>query len=118
MEDVTQAAQTLLMQVEEATRSLKLEALLAELDDLQQKAKAADFWQDSPAAQVTMKRIASLEARTAPWQKLLTSLREVQELSTMGDSTLTAEITKQLDQCAQDFEALKGELKYAGPYDN
>jgi peptide chain release factor 2 len=65
-----------------------------------------------------MKHISKLESRVQPWLDLQKSIADVDELLTLGDTSLQVELTTQLEQVNQDFSALKEELRFNGPYDD
>lgn len=118
MDQLLKQAESLLAEVRAATARLKIASLTTELEQLQAKSQAPDFWQDSTGAQEVMKQISKLEVRTAPWQKLEQSLADLVELLQLQDVSLQADIEKQLATAAADFDQLKEQLKFAGPYDD
>jgi peptide chain release factor 2 len=65
-----------------------------------------------------MKQIAKLEHRVEPWQQLHKAVGEVQELLSLDDPSLKAELTAQLAETQTKFEDLKADLKFNGPYDD
>ena len=101
-----------------AMERLQVSALTARLAALQLQTGEADFWQQPDKAQIIMKDIAKLELRVDPWNQLAASLAEIVELSAAGDSSLEAELQGQLDAAQRQFESLKEELKFNGPYDD
>ena len=64
-----------------------------------------------------LKKIADLDSRITPWQKLRESLADLQELAATKDASLTSELNTQLEGLQGTFEKLKGQLKLAGPFD-
>lgn len=117
MEEVSKQALQLQAAVHEAVERLKIEALTHELEDLQRQSQQPDFWSDSLQAQQVMQAIAKLEGRISPWHKLQKAVAETVELSQLNDTTMQAELNQQLAQTQASFDALKGELKFRGPYD-
>lgn len=118
MEDVQRAAQALQAEVEQALTRLHFAELRAQKAQLDAQIAQPDFWQDAQKAQEVSKQQAKLEKRLAPWQALQTSVGEVVELVGLNDSSLRVDLEKQLATARQDFQTLKEELKFAGPYDD
>ncbi len=104
--------------VAEAVALLKITELKEELTSLAVQSQAADFWNDQTAAQAAMKQQASLQARVEPWQQLQTQLQESLELAELDDSSVQAELLAQLERCQKDFDQLKHQLQFSGPYDD
>lgn len=92
----------------------RLEARKAELDT-----EAADphLWQNNDRAQTVLREQAALDKRLQPWQAVRQSVADVLELLAMQDSALLGDLTQQLDRAEQQFNELKEELKFNGPYD-
>ncbi len=92
----------------------KLEQRKAELD-----VSAADqnLWQDADMAQMVMREQAALEKRLAPWRAVRQSVADVLELCEMQDASLIHDLTNQLETAEKQFNELKEELKFNGPYD-
>ena len=112
------AVADLYYQIEQATKRLELAGLKEELDSFKKQSTEPDFWQDSARAQTTMKRLSALEARVVPWQKLLASAADLNELALLDDPKLSNDISRQLEKLKQEFEAKKNDLKLAGLYDD
>lgn len=104
--------------IDEAWKRLDLDRLVTELDVLRAKSLKSDFWNDTVVAQDAMKQIAKLEARIVPWQRLKQGISEVVELAKLEDASLADELKVQQEQLESDFDALKEELKFNGPYDS
>jgi peptide chain release factor 2 len=118
MEDIQKQAAQLLDGIVDAMRRLEIERLQRELADLTKQSQAVDFWNDATAAQDIMKRLSKLQERTAPWQELQQSVRDIQELVTLNDATLHDDLARQLQAAETRYTALKEQLKYSGPYDD
>lgn len=109
---------SLLEQVQAACQQLKIDALSAELKALQTEAAAPDFWQTAANPQAVMQQIAKLETRTQPWLTLRQQLQDLAELAALADPTMEAEITEQTAKAEADFNQLKTDLQFSGPYDD
>lgn len=118
MDDIKLRAQSLLNQVDDSIGSLDLPKLQKELDALKNKQSEPDFWADNERAQKVMQQNSKLEAKINPWQGLRANLKEVLELSEMGDESVKTQLESQLNQAQETYEQLKKELRYSGPYDD
>ncbi|HVV66608.1 MAG TPA: peptide chain release factor 2 [Candidatus Saccharimonadales bacterium] len=118
MQEEQKRAADLKTEVEAAFNKLKITELSGQLDALRNQSQQADFWSDSTKAQEIMKQIARLETRVEPWLKLQKSVEEAGELLKLNDESLKGELTQQLGQAEKDFNELKEELKFNGPYDS
>lgn len=117
MDELQERAAALQSDVRAAMDKLAIEQLSAELEGLQQRSAAPDFWHDSSAAQAVMKQIARLEARTKPWIELHQSVTDAAELAALDDVSLTDDIRQHLEAAEEAFARLKQHLKFSGPFD-
>ncbi len=116
--DIKNRALALQREVAAAMKRLDIDGLGKEHDKLLQESQKSDFWNDSPAAQSTMQMIAKLNERVKPWQDLAASLGDIVELSSGNDKSLETELGQQLAAAGTQFDGLKAELKFNGPYDD
>jgi len=117
MHDGLSRAQSLSGLVADAILKLNISVQQKELTELKHQSESPTFWQNNQAAQLTMKKIASLETLIAPWLKLQTAINEAIELLETGDKSIKTELNKQLTDLEGQFEALRGILRFNGPYD-
>lgn len=94
-----------------ADRESKLAELSKQLED-------PDIWKDGLKAQELSKQQAKLSSSIQPWLDLRAKISELKELAELNDESLKTDIEKQLTECKQQFEQLKQELKYNGPFDD
>lgn len=118
MDEQRKQASSLQRDVTAAVQQLDMQSLERQLQELQTASQQPDFWQNSAQAQDIMKQIAKLETRVEPWRKLKQSITDIQSLLELHDVSLDAELTVQLAETSQAFNALKEELKFNGPYDD
>jgi peptide chain release factor 2 len=114
--DIEEQAHNLQAEITATMKQLDIAGLEKELKDLTGRSQQPDFWQDSTAAQKVMQKIARLEQRVKPWQELADSVDEVAELG--KDASLADELAQQLADAARQFNELKADLKFNGPYDD
>lgn len=118
MDEQSKRIQALESAINAAIAKLLINQLNDELISLQSSSQKPDFWNDSTAAQQTMKHIATLQSRVEPWLQIKSSISEISELAKMNDTSLNSELLTQLDEVDRQFTALKSALKFAGPFDD
>lgn len=111
-------AKDLQAEINTAFNRLDIAKLVTEAENLRQESSSQHFWDDSSHAQEVMKQLSKLETRTAPWMKLESGVNDLVELSQANDPTLVAELEAQKQSLQTQFQALKEELKFSGPYDD
>jgi peptide chain release factor 2 len=105
-------------QIAAALDRLHFADLIVQQKVLDEQMARSDFWSNAQAAQEVAKQHAKLEQRIVPWRTLKKSVDEVVELSALDDASLADDLRAQLDAATGQFETLKDELKFAGPYDD
>jgi peptide chain release factor 2 len=108
---------TLQRQVADALIRIKLDELIVRKAQVDDQAKDPDLWQDNENAQRVLREQSMLEKRLTPWIRLKQSVADIVELSETGDKTLEDELANQLNSLGEQFNELKEELKFSGPYD-
>lgn len=118
MDELQKQASALNDEIDSAATRLNIDQLGKKLAELQVQSQTPDFWNDSPAAQSTMKEIAKLESRVKPWQDLRKGIVDTNELLSLNDDAMKDELEHQLKEIQSKFDAMKDELKLSGPYDD
>lgn len=118
MNDIGNQAKDLSSEVELAVRKLNISKSEEDLKKLKKQSEDANFWKDNLAAQANMKDQAKLDTKITPWRSLQAEIKDIIELSDTKDDSLTKDLLKQLTEAKNDFDQLKGQLKFNGPYDN
>jgi peptide chain release factor 2 len=79
------------------------------------------FWDDTQAAQATMKRLSSLNTRIDTWRGLEKRSTEATELIELAededDAGLTDELQQEIEGMIAELDKLELELTFNGPYD-
>lgn len=104
-------------QLDVAWERLKLDDLIREQAVLSEKVQSPDFWNNPETAQADSKKQAQLSSRVEPWLQLRAGTQEMLELAQTNDESLTEEVAQQTAKLLKQFEELKDELKFSGPYD-
>lgn len=98
--------------------SLQLEKLEATLKQLQAQSQQPDFWSDPAKAQIAMQEQAKLQSKIEPWRTLQKEVGDGLELAELQDASVQADLEKQTVKLQADFERLKKDQQFSGPYDD
>jgi len=118
MDEIGKKAQDLQKKVDLSIDRLNLTDLINQKNEIDKAVSSPDFWQDNSAAQEKLKIQAKLARQIEPWQQLVSSLKDIIELSNLNDSELVSDLEKQMKEASERYEILKEELKLNGPYDS
>jgi peptide chain release factor 2 len=118
MQDLIKQLRQLLADIAQAQKQLDISQLEAQLAKLQAVSQQADFWTNQTAAQTNLKQQSKLQARIEPWRSLQSKTAEALELAELNDSCLSNDLHQQAAQLAQQFQTLKYQLAFNGPYDD
>jgi peptide chain release factor 2 len=88
-----------------------------ELASLQAQSEQTEFWSNPEAAQKVMKRIAALRQVVDDWNPLSQRVNYLLELSQLGDESLRAEISADLDEIELDLAHREMDVHLSGKYD-
>jgi peptide chain release factor 2 len=118
MEQLHEDAQELQKQVSGALERIGFEKLEQRVRELDTLAAEPELWQNAERAQAVLREQAALTKRLAPWYAVRQAVADVLELADMRDPALTGDLENQLAVARVQFEDLKEELKFSGPYDD
>jgi peptide chain release factor 2 len=85
---------------------------------IDEQVSSPDFWQQPNKAQEVVKQQSKLDRRITPWVQLRNDLKDLVELSAMQDAGMQQDLEAQLSTLQNQFESLKSDLKFNGPYDD
>jgi peptide chain release factor 2 len=105
-------------EIDSAAERLKLKETAAQRDNLQKQMGQPDFWQDSSRAQEISKKEADLSRRVDPWITIQKQIDDLDELASLSDESMASELEDQVKDVEKQFEELKKELRFQGPYDD
>lgn len=117
MDELSQQISNLFTEYNKAVELLNLDELKQKLNDKLKSSNQPDFWNNPQEAQATMKEISNLQASIDPWDDIASNLKELKELSSLNDSSLTDEIKEHLNLTAQKLTDQKQNLRFSGPHD-
>src|SRR5512144_398474 len=87
------------------------------LAQLERETERGNFWEDSTAAQRTMKEAASLRDDVESWGKFRSHLQDLKELAGLDDESLRGELEDEVAELEQDLEKRAFTAMLSGPYD-
>lgn len=117
MEQLKRHVEILKQEIDQAVSRIDLPKLEAEQTDLLEEIARND-WSDNSRAQHIRKRESNLSARIQPWRKIVDDIADIAELASHNDEAMLADLVKQTDVVDKQFNALKQELRFQGPYDD
>jgi len=118
MDELKKQINVLLIEFNSAYVSIGGEKLELEKNELTSKTQDPEFWNDTITAQEVSKKLAKVDSRISPWLKIKTELSDLDELAETGDSSMIGDLSTIYEQLSTNFNSLKQELKFAGPYDD
>jgi peptide chain release factor 2 len=118
MDEAEKRAGQLKGKITTACERMNITDLVSEQKTLTEASQEDGFWNDNLQAQAVMKQISKLEARTQPWLKLQKDTDDIVDMLRLHDETILDELNKQLEDLGENFEVLKSDLKFTGPYDD
>ncbi|HSX35539.1 MAG TPA: peptide chain release factor 2 [Patescibacteria group bacterium] len=118
MEDLRAQTLDLQAEIEAAAERIDVDSLVQRKLVLDKQVAEPDFWQNAQKAQEVVKEQSKLDVRTKPWLDLQKEVNDLVELLEIGDDTMRADLSGQLNALVTHFADLKEQLKFAGPYDD
>lgn len=118
MEELKKRLAALSGDINSAVAKLDIAKAEAELNRLREHMERPDFWQDNQKAQQVSKEEAGLAKRIGPWLELKKTADELTEILSVADESMRTEISGQVTDLQKQFEELKKELRFQGPYDD
>ena len=104
--------------IDEAMARLDVDTKAATLARLDEQLAVPEVWNDPVRAQELSKQAAGLRSLIEPWQTLKAQVDDIVELMQMGDESMAAEFTLQLDALEAELAVRKKDLLFGGPFDD
>lgn len=103
--------------INKSLKSVDLPKLINERDKLKAVSEKTNFWDDNQKASKIMQKLTVVEEKINNWQRLKSEIDDLTELAKLKDSSLQADLEKQLKNLQTEYHKLHQELAYSGPYD-
>ena len=94
-----------------ATKKDRIQVMQAEAAD-------PDFWNDTDAAQRTMRELTQLQEQVGQYERLSGRLSDALELAEIGDAELEVEISAETTTLAKEVDQLEFTTLFSGKYDD
>lgn len=104
--------------IAEACERLAIEKKTNELAQLDTQLAEPEVWNNPARAEQLSKQAAALRASIEPWQTLKAQAKDIDELMELGDESMVKEFEEQLTAFEAEYERLKKDLLFKGPFDN
>lgn len=118
VEDIKADSQMLLHDIRLALEKLNIDEKQKKRDELAKQMESPDFWSDTVLAQKISKRHAKLNQHIEPWLELHENAKEITEMASLGDESMSSELAKSLKVLKARHESRMNDLKFNGAYDD
>lgn len=118
MQELSKQVTELEAAIQAALKSLRVDTLEQELEELSRKTADPDVWKNQEKALALNKEQAGLEARIKPWREIEREVIDLKEMISMQDAALEAELQQKYSELSTQYSSLKKQLLFAGPYDD
>lgn len=118
MQPLVKRAKDLEADIQAAYDRLRVDEKASELAKLDEQLANPDIWHNPENAQNISKQAAAVRSMIEPWQTLKAQAADITELMAIGDDSLSAEFTAQLDAMESELTTRKKDLLFNGPYDD
>jgi peptide chain release factor 2 len=104
----------------------RIDGLMARLDipgkvqhiqQLEEDAGAANFWNDPDKAQKVMQEISRFKAEVERWQSVANHINDTLELAQLDDASLLDELTQETEELTSTVERMELQTLLSGTYD-
>ncbi len=117
MESLKKHAAQLRSQIEHAHEQLAITQKAADLAQVDDQLAHPNVWSDTVRAEALSRQSANLRTLIDPWQNLLQQVRDIEEIISLGDTSLSEESRQQLELLEQEYTHRRRDMLFQGPYD-
>lgn len=100
-----------------AYNKLDIDSKLEEVKQLEEEVSAPELWNNPTVAKEKTSQLSAINNLIQPWQTLKVQIEDMNELMDIGDDSLIAEFSSQIDAMESSMNLLKKELLFTGEYD-
>ena len=118
MQPLKKRAAELLTRIEADRETLQIDAKADELTAIDAQLADANVWANLEFAQNLSKQSAALRNTVDPWNILCSQTADIVELMELGDDSMLAEFTSQVEALEREYEQRHKDLLLSGEYDN
>ena len=123
MENLLKNLNDLRERVKKTTELLRLDGMRSELQGLERRMQASDFWQNQNKAKAVSQEASDLRGEIQKWDDLLKRITDLEELTAVAqkekniDDTLEDELAGRHKELAEEFDKLEFLVLFSEKYD-
>lgn len=117
MQPLKKRARELITHIDRDRESLKIEAKGHELSAIDEQLTDADVWADLERARNLSRQSSALRSLVEPWNILRSQISDIIELMDLGDESMMAEFSNQVDALEAEYGTRHHDLLFSGEYD-
>jgi len=117
LKELSQRVDALRARIDDAWRSLDVDAMREEIKALEAEMAATDYWNDQERARKGSQKMSDLKKEFDSWFGIRSDVMELQELVGLDDASMEADIEKKIVDVEKRFEALEFSMMFSGPHD-
>ncbi len=117
MQPLKKRAAKLTAQISTAYETLTIEAKAEQLAVIDEQLSDSNVWANIERAQLLSREAATLRSQIEPWYVLKAQVADLDELMDLGDDSMLQEFEEQLVALEAEYDAMRKELLFDGPYD-
>ena len=117
MQPLKKRANEMLAHIQADREILTIDAKADEIVSIDTQLADANVWANLERAQNLSRQVATLRAIVDPWNVLYSQAHDIVELMELGDDSMIAEFTHQLDVIDAEYQERHKELLLSGDYD-
>jgi peptide chain release factor 2 len=117
MKPLLKQTAVLLSQIDAAFLRLNIAEKQKNIDILNEQLAHSEVWNNPTDAQCKSKQLSALSNAVGPWVILRIQVADMAELMELGDDSLVAEFTTQINALETDFSKLRKDLLFNGKFD-
>ena len=122
LEEALQNIKSLIVDVKELGISMGAESLKEEIDLLEEKTAAADFWSDQQNSHTVMQRLKVIKGKYTEYQELCASADDAQAMTELAiesdEESMVQEILDEIASVHKKYDQLKTDILLSGEYDS
>ena len=118
MQEIKKQIDELEEEIKSLGETLKIEVKRVQLHALQSKMAEPHFWKDSTSAAKVVASLKEVKSDIDDWDDLSERLRNLEELLSIHDAGLQADILKEEKRLRDDCERLKLRILFSGKFDS
>ncbi len=121
LEEAMANIQKLSRDASELGRGMGADALCVEIEELEAKTAAADFWNDQQESGKVLQRLKAIKSKYAEYKELCSAIEDAEAMAELADESedesLVPDVLAEIDAAQKKYEKLKTDVLLSGEYD-